>query len=82
MKKRLHRNADARKLKMKARMVRRDFQTESSVTVIPAGSVVEWVGRRADYVGVNVNWNDTTYAISKDAWDGGEDIDEQPEDDS
>ena len=79
MKKKLHRSAEARKVKMNARPIRRDFPTEREATIIPAGTIVGWVGRRNDDQGVNVDWNAATYAISKNDWDGAVDVDEDPD---
>ena len=41
MKKKLHRSAEARKVKMNARQIRRDFPTEREATIIPAGTIWE-----------------------------------------
>ena len=82
MKKKLHRSTEARKIKMNARAIRRDFPAERGVTTIPAGTIVGWVGRRNDDLGVNVDWNSATYAISKNDWDGAVDVEEPGDDDA
>ena len=82
MKKKLHRSAPARKVKMKAALVKGDQPTEMTTIVIPAGSLVEWAGsRRSSPQELNVTWNGETYAMRRDHWDAGQEVDDEDDSD-
>ena len=78
--KRVRRSVQVHKVKIKAELVKGDHPTERTVTVIPAGSLIQWAGsRRSTPRELNITWKGDIYAMRRDDWDAAEEIDEPDE---